>query len=202
MKPLSPGKSDRLTKFATMLQAGCESTKGRRRNWLARGAVPSLVLVAVLMMVPPLAAGGDRAFPSWDKQINSPRRFKVLSDFGGAAVLDKETGLVWEQSPDTTTRTWLNAQSYCNVSTVGGRLGWRLPTLQDLASLVDPNNPGGNPDLPPGHPFSNVQSSNYWSATTNANNASNAWNVNFNNGDVNNDDKTNTNHVWCVRGGA
>ena len=48
----------------------------------------------------------------------------------------------------------------------------------------------------------NVQSSNYWSATTNANNTSNAWDVNFNNGDVDNDDKTNTNHVWCVRGGA
>lgn len=48
----------------------------------------------------------------------------------------------------------------------------------------------------------NVQSSNYWSATTNANNTSNAWDVNFNNGDVNNDDKTNNNFVWCVRGGA
>jgi len=48
MKPLSPGKSDRLTGFATMLQAGCESTKGRRRNWLALGAVPSLVLVAAI----------------------------------------------------------------------------------------------------------------------------------------------------------
>lgn len=45
-------------------------------------------------------------------------------------------------------------------------------------------------------------SSNYWSATTNANNTSNAWNVNLNNGNVNNDDKTNTNFVWCVRGGA
>lgn len=47
-----------------------------------------------------------------------------------------------------------------------------------------------------------VQSSNYWSATTNANNTTNAWNVNFNNGNVNNNDKTNNNYVWCVRGGA
>jgi len=48
----------------------------------------------------------------------------------------------------------------------------------------------------------NVQSSNYWSATTNANNTSNAWDVNFNNGNVDNDDKDNNNFVWCVRGGA
>ena len=47
----------------------------------------------------------------------------------------------------------------------------------------------------------NVQSSNYWSATTNANNTANAWNVNLNNGNVNTNDKTNNNFVWCVRGG-
>jgi len=40
-----------------------------------------------------------------------------------------------------------------------------------------------------------VQSSNYWSATTNANNSTNAWNVNFNNGNVNTNNKTNNNFV-------
>jgi RNA-directed DNA polymerase len=47
-----------------------------------------------------------------------------------------------------------------------------------------------------------VQSSNYWSATTNANNTNNAWIVNMNNGNVNNDNKTNNNnYVWPVRAG-
>ena len=49
--------------------------------------------------------------------------------------------------------------------------------------------------------FSGVQSSNYWSSTSNADNTSNAWNLNLNNGNVNNTDKTNTNYVWPVRGG-
>ena len=49
--------------------------------------------------------------------------------------------------------------------------------------------------------FAGVQSSNYWSSSTNADNSDNAWNVNFNNGNVNNDDKTNDNYVWPVRGG-
>jgi hypothetical protein len=49
--------------------------------------------------------------------------------------------------------------------------------------------------------FSGVQSNNYWSSTTNANDTSNAWIVNLNDGNVNNDDKTNTNYVWPVRGG-
>ena len=49
--------------------------------------------------------------------------------------------------------------------------------------------------------FSDVQSNNYWSSTTNANNTDNAWNVNLYNGNVNNDNKTNNNYVWPVRGG-
>jgi hypothetical protein len=44
-------------------------------------------------------------------------------------------------------------------------------------------------------------SSNYWSSTTIATNPNNAWNVNFNNGNVNNDNKTNEQHVRAVRGG-
>jgi len=147
---------------------------------------------------------------SWDKQINNPGRFKVLSDFNDAAVLDKETQLVWEQSPDTGKRTWFDALSHCYQREVGTRLGsrkgWRLPTIEELASLVDPNNPNGNPDLPPGHPFSNVQSSNappsfYWSATTDASSTSDAWVVAFDSGGVGNVDKTDSNFVWCVRGG-
>lgn len=39
-------------------------------------------------------------------------------------------------------------------------------------------------------------------APINANNPTNVWNVNFNDGNVNDDDKTNTNHVRAGRGGS
>jgi hypothetical protein len=45
-----------------------------------------------------------------------------------------------------------------------------------------------------------VAANNYWSSSTNLNNATNAWNVNFNNGNLNNNHKTNNNRVRCVRG--
>ena len=123
-------------------------------------------------------------------------------DFGGAAVLDKETGLVWEQSPSIPKVTgWTDALAHCYRREVGGGKGWRLATIEELASLVDPNNPTGDPDLPPGHPFSNVQSSSYWSATTVASDASGAWIVGFGNGVVNGDGKRVSLHVWCLRGG-
>lgn len=42
------------------------------------------------------------------------------------------------------------------------------------------------------------QSSNYWSATEY--NATNAWNVRFSDGNVNNNNKDNANYVRCVSG--
>ena len=37
------------------------------------------------------------ATPSWDQTLPAATRFIVLSNFGGQAVLDRETGLVWER---------------------------------------------------------------------------------------------------------
>jgi len=152
-----------------------------------------------------VANGPYYAWPSWSQKLacavgNCPR-FIELSDWNGAAVLDRETGLVWGKSPITFLASWLNAQPACIDLNTGGRLGWRLPTIQELASLVDRsvNSPG--PTLPAGHPFQNVQSHKYWSATTRANNDSNAWSVNFSDGSFVVDAKSTLFGCWCVRGG-
>ena len=79
------------------------------------------------------------------------------------AILDKETCLVWQkylgQAMD-----WASAIEHCYDVTTGGRKGWRVPTMEELSSLVDPNQE--YPALPLGHPFSNLQTF-YWSSTTN-----------------------------------
>jgi hypothetical protein len=102
---------------------------------------------------------------NWDKTLQNTSRFTVLTDFGGAAVRDNETGLVWEQSPETKTQNWTNARFQCPSRTIGGRKGWRLPSVHELASLVDPSVVPG-PNLPVGHPFTNVKPTHYWSATS------------------------------------
>jgi hypothetical protein len=143
--------------------------------------------------------------PTWHQILPAAQRFVMVMN--NQAVLDKETGLVWEQSPtapptNPSTFTWLDAQPHCTMRTVGNRKGWRLPTIQELASLVDPSVPSPGPTLPSGHPFLNVQSSNYyWSATTYAGYANYAWDVIFGNGNVEAGDKSDYNFVWCVRGG-
>ena len=154
------------------------------------------------------AAGPYYANPSWDQQLPASTRFIVLSNWidvdhssGGAAVLDRETGLVWEQSPSASTINWDNAHGNCIELRTGGRLGWRLPTVQELASLVDPSVHFPGPTLPSGHPFSNVQSDRYWSATTQETIANFAFDVNFFVGFVNADSKGSDHFAWCVRGG-
>lgn len=138
------------------------------------------------------------AAPTWHQILPAADRFKLVMN-SNAAVLDKETGLVWEKSPDTTKRTWTFACTYCYQRQVGGRKGWRLPTIEELASLVDTSQ--SNPALPEGHPFTNVQSNDYWSSTTNARYSSYAWFVYFGSGNVYSSGKGYDYYVWCVRGG-
>jgi hypothetical protein len=138
----------------------------------------------------------------WDQVLPAATRFAVLADFGGAAVLDKETGLVWEQSPATTTHTWSAARFQCRGRTTGGRRGWRLPSVHELASLVDPSVAPPGPTLPASHPFANFQAfAHHWSASTDAENPALAWNVLFSFGTVDTAFKINTFLIWCVRGG-
>jgi uncharacterized protein DUF1566 len=107
---------------------------------------------------------------SWATQIGN-NRFKVLSQFNNEAVLDLETGLVWERQPDTTTTTWnvstlATAHVLCNIKAVGKRLGWRLPSVQEIASLFDASHAA--PQLPTGHPFvltADQLAGSFWTST-------------------------------------
>jgi hypothetical protein len=135
---------------------------------------------------------------------NSSRFKCVLS--GNKAVLDRETGLVWERSPVSATSNWYEAVNLCAFLNNGtGRLGWRLPSYQELNSLVDLSAPSA-PILPPGHPFQNVAVAGYWSATDNISTSSTTGDqaryVNFFLGAVFPTSKNADLHRWCVRGGS
>jgi hypothetical protein len=106
----------------------------------------------------------------------------VLTDWNNEAVLDRETGVIWEQSPTSQVFDWFNASVNCLNATVGGRAGWRLPTAQELLSLIDFSL--ATPSLPPGHPFGNVQiGSLYWSATSSGFDPNSDFVVRFNGSD-------------------
>jgi hypothetical protein len=159
-------------------------------------------LAAATAVAQTTANGPYYATPSWDQTLPASTRFIVLSNMNSDAVLDRETGLVWERTPDTTTPSWGLAQAQCVTKTVGNRRGWRVPTIQDLQSLVDPAQL--NPTLPAGHPFNlGGPSTAFWSATTGSNSIPSAWIVAFANGGAGLFSKDFLNiRAWCVRGGS
>jgi hypothetical protein len=86
----------------------------------------------------------------------------------GAAVLDKLTGLYWLQDADVgpETMNWeetLQYVKYIELEMPDPSMQWRLPTINELESLVDGSR--HTPALPAGHPFINVRDV-YWSSTT------------------------------------
>lgn len=157
----------------------------------------------ILTAIQGLGGGGEEGHHTlrWDQALPAAQRFAILAAFNNDAVLDKNTGLVWEKSPATTAATWNEARFTCANKNVGNQKGWRLPAFAELASLVDPTVLPPGPTLPPGHPFLNVQSANYWSASTFADLPSLAWDVHFLDGGVLFFNKTGTRLAWCVRGG-
>lgn len=160
----------------------------------------SLVLMADRTIAAPPTKSGSSATSShnWDENLPSTSRFTALAAFGGAAVRDNNTGLVWEHAPDTTLFNHTSATIHCANKTVGGTVGWRLPSVIELKSVQDPSLPA---PFVPASVFTGVQSAIYWSATTFAYDPTNAWFVFFF-GDsvVGPDTKTEPRYAWCVRG--
>lgn len=128
-----------------------------------------------------------------------------FSDHGNGTVTDNMTGLMWSKNanPPGTYTTWQGALDYIKTINSQSYLGysdWRLPNVDELESLVDLERV--NLSLPVGHLFTNVQSSWYWSSSTNAYRTYTAWYVYISSGFVGAGNKVNNlYYVWPVRSG-
>ena len=83
-----------------------------------------------------------------------------------AGVLDRLTRLLWRRSANLTPQPvrWGEAlAAVAKLNQAGEGSAWRLPTINELESLVDCA--AHSPALPSGHPFADVQDT-YWSSTT------------------------------------
>jgi len=135
----------------------------------------------------------DQIPPVWSQKLPASERFVLVRDDYG--VLDKETGLVWSSSGGGQS-VGVQEQGIDDCY----RWGWRLPTIDELASLVDRSQ--RNPALPSGHPFSYIYNTFFWSATTSARDSNQAFAVNFGTGSIVKLPKVERHFIWCVRGGC
>jgi hypothetical protein len=63
--------------------------------------------------------------------------YTVLTLCGDVVVLDKNTHLMWAQDAEPDQYTWVAAAAACTSSRRAGFSDWRLPSSNELMSLVD-----------------------------------------------------------------
>lgn len=62
---------------------------------------------------------------------------KFATDCDDTVVIDQQTGLVWQKTPDNELYQYDEAITYCENLTTGGLTDWRLPTIKELFSIAD-----------------------------------------------------------------
>ena len=139
-------------------------------------------------------------------------------DNGDGTVSDLDTLLIWEKKTVANvdaTVTWAVAASEA-VSTatgssangeqfsgsLGGQQDWRLPSIIELATIVDFNPVAcGNGGTCIGTVFGPTRLGNYWAITTDQTDPAKAWVIGFGDGTLDVTAKTNAAATRVVRGG-
>jgi len=151
-----------------------------------------LLPIAILLTVLVLAGTAFNAAASSDNHIKETLPCtSTLQSTDMGVVKDVCTHLMWQQDDSATPLDWQQAGLYCNDLTLAGKSDWRLPTINELTTIIDYST--DNPDnyhffhftAPTStFPFSRVE----WTSTedfrtrnvqTNPVTFNRAWEVNF-----------------------
>ncbi len=112
-------------------------------------------------------------------------------------VRDVATGLTWERVVPQTKLPFEAARSYCERLSLGGRRGWRLPSMPELLTLVDERTTA--PPTIDGTAFPRTPPDSFWTASAFAETAAQAWHVYFDRGNALYGLLNAAYHVRCVR---
>jgi hypothetical protein len=135
-------------------------------------------------------------------------RFDALALSGYRVVIDRQTGLGWQGctrgqagiscSGTATTSTLPQALTYCEGLSWGGYDDWRLPSRNELQSIVDYNSvsPSIDTDV-----FPLAPSGYFWSSSSRADSLDSVWVFDFDAGGMGSDQTSNVYWVRCVRSG-
>ena len=114
----------------------------------------------------------------------------------GNIVSDKQHAIYWQDSPAPrkSTKDWDDAVAYCDALTLKGRENWRLPSFEELLSIVDytRHDPAINPV------FDHVSEGTYWTAKDFSATKARAWTIDFRTGKTYYSYKTTNHAVRCV----
>lgn len=108
--------------------------------------------------------------------FGDPQRYSFQDNHDGT-VTDRNTDLMWKQA-ESPEMNWEDALRYCRELSLAGHVDWRLPTIKELATLLDLSHKDGvwfHRQHFPG--VKTAPLGFYWASTTYG--ASFGWGVNF-----------------------
>ncbi|MCU0753969.1 MAG: DUF1566 domain-containing protein, partial [Xanthomonadales bacterium] len=170
----------------------------------------TILRALVLALLSGAMAAEAQTCPAGNPRVAPDSRYSISEPVSGEFVVtDLATGLMWKRCSEgqsgascgnggASTFTWTQALTQANNAVHAGFSDWRLPSADELLSLVETgcSSPAINTVV-----FPATQSGFYGSSTTSAANASIALDVIFSDGNVIADSKTNFRRVRLVRGG-
>ena len=115
---------------------------------------------------------------------------------GDGTITNEITQTIWQDQSHTidTQDTWNSAINYCEALVIGTNSNWRLPTINELISFIDYTN--YNPTINDAFQYKS-SADGYWSSTT-AQTKTEAWFVDFEEGDTGSVDKASSLYIRCV----
>jgi len=172
---------------------------------MKKSCLLTLLLLFVHLCIA-IAAAATQTCRTFDLPLSAPMERYLLNADG--TVQDKTTGLVWKRCSEgqsgavcengaAVTYNWRDALSLAAASDFAGAKGWRLPTITELATLLEYQctMPAINLQV-----FPSTPATNFWSATPYAGYVNGAWTLNFNDGVHDNSSKNYRLYVRLVRG--
>jgi len=114
-----------------------------------------------------------------------------------SVVLDKKNAIYWQDdlSSQKSSEDWDDAIEYCDKLILNNMKHWRLPTFNELLSIVDYTrvDPAINPV------FEYVNEGTYWTSIDFSATTSRAWTIDFRTGKTYYNYKTTNHSVRCVK---
>lgn len=160
-------------------------------------------------MAPVAATGQSTSYTPNDdgaRQTGTPWPSPRFID-DGVMVTDRLTGLMWMKNANIKGKlTFEDALKFCDSFSTGGFNDWRLPTINELDSLIHYG--AFAPALTTSHPFMNVQNAYYWSSTSFHDYYTHVFITSFHKGDASfesfgyTESPPQLHYVWPVRGGS
>jgi hypothetical protein len=129
---------------------------------------------------------GERFIDNGDGTISDTQEITLPSG--------KKVRLMWQKDGSAERMEHNNTEAYCKNSDIGGYKDWRMPTVEELESIIDrtKRNPAINPVF-------KCESASYWSSSPYAVYTDNAWYVHFYDGNVYFDSRLGNYYVRPVR---